>query len=132
MLSKNIVVLDINENLIKEYFGENIQYISIFGKFSKISGKEEKNENENLFQIIEKDINNNINNLLNIISSFYYILFYRFKDDKRYRDLSNIGNVYINLILKNFVIFLDKRFKSKMQLNKSLFELFKELILFYI
>lgn len=126
------VVLESNENLIKEYFGENIQYISIFGKFSKISGKEEKNEIENLFQIIEKDINNNINNLLNIISSFYYILFYRFKDDKRYRDLSNIGNVYINLILKNFVIFLDKRFKSKMQLNKSLFELFKELILFDI
>ena len=122
--------LEINENLIKEYFGENIQYKEIFGKFNIIDEKQEKSEIDNLFQIIVKDINEDINKLLNIISSFYYLLLYKLKDHKRYRDISNIGNDYINLILKNFIIFLDKKLKSKLKLNKSLFDLFKELYLF--
>ena len=122
--------LEINENIIKEYFGENIQYKEIFEKFNKIDENQEKSEIDNLFQIIVKDINEDINKLLNIISSFYYLLLYRLKDHKRYRDLSNIGNDYINLILKNFVIFLDKKSKPNLKLNKNLFNLLKELYLF--
>ena len=128
--TKFFTFLEINENLIKEYFGENIQYKEIFEKYSVIDENQEKNEIDNLFQIIVKDINEDINKLLNIISSFYYLLLYKLKDHKRYRDISNIGNDYINLILKNFVIFLDKKLKSKLKLDKSLFDLFKELYLF--
>jgi hypothetical protein len=94
--------------------------------------KQEKNEIDYLYQIIEKEINEDANKLINIIGSFYYILLYILKDHKRYRDISNIGNDYIDLILKNFVIFLDKKYKSKIKLENSLFQLFKELSLFDI
>ena len=124
--------LEINENLIKEYFGENIQYKEIFEKFNQMDEKQEKNEIDYLYQIIEKEINEDANKLINIISSFYFILLYILKDHKRYRDISNIGNDYIDLILKNFVIFLDKKYKSKIKLENSLFQLFKELSLFDI
>ena len=34
---------------------------------------------------------------------------YKFKDSKQFREYSNIGNAYLNIILQNFIIFLDKK-----------------------
>ena len=90
---------------------------------------QEKIETENLLKIIDNEVNGNSDKLFNIIASFYYILYFQFKDPKKYNDLSNIGNTYINLIFKNFVIFLDSKFNTKMKLNKNLLELLNELYL---
>ena len=104
-----------NEELIKQYFGENIKYNEIF---EKNDYKEINDRKEELFNIIKEDININIDKLYIIITSFYYILFYKFKDIKEIEDRTNIGNVYINIILKNFVLSLAQRFDNN--LNKNL------------
>ena len=67
-------------------------------------------------------------NVFNIIASFYYLLFYQFKSRANANELSNIGNTLINIILKNFVIFLDKKYKNVVDFGDNLYELFKELI----
>ena len=118
-----------NEHSTKQYFGEEINYNEIHTKFSTMTEEQEKIETENLLKIIESEVNGNSDKLFNIIASFYYILYFQFKDPKKYNDLSNIGNSYINLIFKNFVIFLDSKFNTKMKLNKNLLELLNELYL---
>lgn len=112
--------LKYNENLIKEYFGKNIQYKEKFNNFSKMNTEQEEEQKNELFNIIKNDINDNRDKLYNIIASFYYLLFYKFKDSKQFKDMTNIGNAYLNLILKNFVIFLDRKLNYK---DKNLFEL---------
>ena len=118
-----------NEHSLKQYFGEGINYNEIHTKFSTMNEDQEKIETENLLKIIDNEVNGNSDKLFNIIASFYYILYFQFKDPKKYNDLSNIGNTYINLIFKNFVIFLDSKFNTKIKLNKNLLELLNELYL---
>ena len=69
----------------------------------------------------------NIDTLYIIIASFYYLLFYKFKDIKEIKGRTNIGNVYINIVLKNFILFFAERFDN---LNKNLIDLLHELYSF--
>ena len=119
-------IFKFNEYSIKKYFGENIEYQNILDKFSKMNEEQEKTEIENLIKIIENDINSK-DKLFNIIASMHYILLYKFKDPKKYKSLCNSGNTYINQIYKNFVLFLDKKLKTKLNLNQNVFELVNEL-----
>ena len=106
-----------NEVLIKGFFGNEIQYNEILNHLNEID--EKRNEEEkNLLEIIKNDINNHIERLYNIIASFYYILFYKLKDCNQFREMSNLGNVYINLIFENFINYLSINFKN---LDNNLF-----------
>jgi len=112
-----------NESIIQVYFGEGIIYDELYKYFFDMNlEKEEKQKNES-FEIIKKDINNKTDKLYNIIGSFYFLIMYKFKDSKQFREYSNIGNAYLNIILQNFVIFLDKKFNY----HDNLFELLQKL-----
>jgi hypothetical protein len=121
--------LETNIAIIKKYFGQNITFNEIYDNFRNMNEELANNKKEYLFHIIDNEINGNLNKIFNIIASFYCTLFYEFKDLKLYKDVSNIGNLYINLILKNFVFYLDKKYKTKLNLNKNLFELLLEIYL---
>lgn len=107
-----------NEALIKQYFGENLQYNDIL---EKIDYKEINKKKEELLSIIKKELNLDI-----IIDSFYYLLFYKFKDIKEIKGRSNQGNVYINTTLTKFTNFLAVNLDN----NKNLIELLYELYFF--
>lgn len=94
---------------------EKIQII-----LEKIDYKEISKKKEELFNII-KVYSDKVNI---IIDSFYYLLFYKFKDIKEKKGQTNIGNVYINTILTKFVDFLSSN------LNISLIDLLYELYSF--
>ena len=49
------------------------------------------------------------------------------KDLKQYNEVSNIGNVYINLLIKNVVIYLDQKYKNQLNLKINLFEILQGL-----
>ena len=115
--------LKTNENIIKQNFGENITYNEISEKINKIDEEEGKTQKENLLQIIFDDINNNTDKLYIIISSFFYLLFYKFIDQKENEEKSNLGNVYINLILKNFITYLN----NNINIDRDLFQVLNEL-----
>ena len=119
--------LEPNESLIKQYFDKNITYNGIIDHFRSMNTDKQNEQSDYLFEIIGDDIYNNTDKIYNIIASFYYLLFYEFKDLKLYKDKSNIGNVYINLILKNFVIYLDQKLRT--HIKQNLYELLKNLYL---
>ena len=121
--------IEANIQPIKQYFGQNISYNEIFDNFRLINKEKINDQKEYLFQIIDNDINGSTDKIFNIIASLFYLFFYVFKDPKLYNEISNIGNVYINLIIKNFVIFLDQQYKNRIKLGKNLFELLQELYL---
>jgi hypothetical protein len=124
--------LEDNESLLQRYFGNNIKYFDIYENFRIINIENDNINKEKLLQIIKNEISNNIDKLLNIIASFYYILFYEFKDKHKINKISNIGNAYMNVILKKFVIILDQNINSGENLNKKLFLLLTELYKFDI
>ena len=124
-----IIFLDNNKDLIKEYFNEDIQINEILENLNKMTEEKDKIEKKNLLNIIKNDINSNISKIYIIISSFYYLLLYKFKDLKQPKNTNNFGNIYITCILKNFVIFLNQSFDN---LEKSLFSLLFQLFLFDI
>ena len=123
---KYIIFLDNNKDLIKEYFNEDIQINEILENLNKMTDEKDKIEKKNLLNSIKNDINSNTGKIYIIISSFYYLLLYKFKDSKQ---PNNFGNIYITCILKNFVIFLNQNFDN---LEKSLFSLLFQLFLFDI
>ena len=110
-----------NEAIIKQYFGENTKYNQIL---EKIDYKEINSKKEELFTIFQKDINLDSNELIKIISSFYYLLFYKFNDIKKQKGRTNIGNGYINLILRTFVKFLAENIENLVNLIDILNELY--------
>ena len=122
--------LQANEQLIKDNFGHNIEYEQIIDDFRAMNKDQENNKKENLFNLLDNDINGNIDKIYNIIASFYCLLLYEFKDVKLYNNISNIGNALINLLLKNFVIFLDKKYRYRLNLSKNLFEYLNDLYIF--
>ena len=125
-----LILLSINETIIKQFIGNNFNYNQISKDFIEIQTESESPQEKRdiLFQIVQGDINNDMKNVFNIIASFYYLLFYQFKSRANANELSNIGNTLINIILKNFVIFLDKKYKNVVDFGDNLYELFKELI----
>lgn len=114
--------LKTNDGLINQYFGET--------KYNEILEKNECNEdNKNeLFNIISKD-SNDVKKVCTIIISFYYLLFYKFNDIKVIKGRTNIGNVYINMILKTFVKFLNIKYNN---LNTDFINVLNELYYFDI
>ena len=126
---KFIIFLDNNKDLIKEHFNEDIQINEILEYLNKMTEERDKIEKKNLLNIIENDIKSNKSKIYVIISSFYYLLLYKFKDLKQPKNTNNFGNIYITCILKNFVIFLNQNFDN---LEKSLFSLLFQLFLFDI
>lgn len=119
-----------NEDILKEYFGNNIKYFDIANTFLKLQGNQVIVELEKNYEALEKQIKGE-DQIYNLISSFYYLLLYKFKDSKQ-PNLKGISNILVNLTLTNFVIFLDERFKQKLNLTKNLFDALKELYLYNI
>ena len=126
---KFIIFLDNNKDLIKEHFNEDIQINEILEYLNKMTEEKDKIEKKNLLNIIENDVKSNTSKIYVIVSSFYYLLLYKFKDLKQPKNTNNFGNIYITCILKNFVIFLNQNFDK---LEKSLFSLLFQLFLFDI
>ena len=121
-----------NEQLIKQIFCLNISYNELIAHFTEIKNENQQNiQKDYFFQPVYNDINENLYKIFNIIASFYYLLFYVFKDSRQFKYVSNIGNVYINLILKNLVTFLDEKYKQE-NLNINLFYLLNDLYTFDI
>ena len=116
--------LTINDEIIKKVVGSNIKYNELLEKMDddKINKKREE-----LFNIVKKDINMNTDKILIIIVSFYYLLFYKFKDVKEIKGRNSFGNVYINYILKNFVMYLAKNLEN---IQIKLINLLNQLISF--
>ena len=121
---KFLLILSLNEIIIRQYFSYNFNYAEMAKIFDSLSSEEKK---ETYFDIVDGEINNSIDIIFNIIASFYYILFYAFKISKNSNDISNIGDTFINLCLKNFVIFLDKKYSNIMRLENNLYDLLKDL-----
>ena len=116
--------LETNENLIKEYIEKDIRYDELYNYFYNMKAEQEEKEKNDLFIKIKNDIKTSSDKIFNIIASFYYLILYKFKDQKQFREYTNIGNVYLNLILKNFIIFSDQKLKYP---DKNLFRLLSEL-----
>ena len=102
--------LRFNENKIKKYFGANFRYQNILEEFNRMTNSQENIKKEELFDKIKQEINNESNKIFNIIFSFYFLLIYVFKDHCQASYQKNLGNVYINLLLKKLVLFLDQKF----------------------
>ena len=121
-----------NEQLIKQIFCLNFSYNELIAHFTEIKNENQQNiQKDYFFQPVYNDINGNLYKIFNIIASFYYLLLYIFKDSRQFKYVSNIGNVYINLILKNLVTFLDEKYKQE-NLNINLFYLLNDLYTFDI
>ena len=125
-----LTFFEANEDILKEYFGNNIKYFDIANTFLKLQGNQVIVELEKNYEALEKQIKGE-DQIYNLISSFYYLLLYKFKDSKQ-PNLKGISNILVNLTLTNFVIFLDERFKQKLNLTKNLFDSLKELYLYNI
>ena len=125
-----LTFFEANEDILKEYFGNNIKYFDIANTFLKLQGNQAIIELEKNYEALEKQIKGE-DQIYNLISSFYYLLLYKFKDSKQ-PNLKGISNILVNLTLTNFVIFLDERFKQKLNLTKNLFDALKELYLYNI
>ena len=115
--------LSVNEMLIKYYFDQQFNHSQLFQEVLNMSEENINQKIENFFLVFETNLNNIENDIYNIIASFYYIIIYQCKGSP----IPNIGNTYLNLTLKNFVIFLDKKFKGKINFGDNLYELLKEL-----
>jgi len=89
--------------------------------------KEKQNYESEIYKYIKKEKSV----LINIMVSLYIRLIYEFEyDSNDSNKYGNIGNVYINVLLKNFIIYLDENFGSILEEKKekeNLFNLLKEL-----
>lgn len=120
-------IFQTNEDIIKKYISPDFSYSIVYKDF-KSKSKEQRNEGmETLFNLFEQETCNKKDIVLSIIASFYYLLFYLFKSSKFSKDYSNLGNPFINLILKNFVIFLDKKINKEKKVAENFYELLKDL-----
>ena len=84
-----------------------------------------KLEKPHLLKAINSQIKGDKKIIFEIIVSLYKRLIYEFKDNLNKSKSNNIDNVYVNFILKNFVIFLDQSFSKEININPNLFELLK-------
>ena len=127
---KFIIFLQKNIDLIKTQFSDRIDYLELRDTYIEMEEKKANEKAQYFFHKLWKEIIDNPDKILNILASLYCLLFYEFKISGQEEKKSNIGNVYINLILKNFVFFLDnldESFKNKLKFKKSFFQLLNEL-----
>jgi hypothetical protein len=108
-----------NEDVIKQNFGENTKYNEIL---EKIDNREIGKKKEELLSLVKNDLNGD--KLYTIIDSFFYLLFYKFKDTKEKKGRTNLGNVYINTVLTKFVNFLAANSDNSKNVIESLYELY--------
>ena len=125
--------LEYNFKIIKQYFGISLKYIEIKNELYKIKKSQEETQKDYLFNKINKYIKNSNKKIYNIIISFYYIFIYECKDKymENKSNVSLIANTYINLMLKNFVIFLNEKYKTLIS-DMNCFELLRNLYLYDI
>ena len=87
--------------------------------YYKLSNESQiKLEEPHLLKKISSQIKEDKRIIFDIIVSLYKRLIYEFKDNLNKSKSNNIDNVYVNFILKNFVIFLDQNY------SKQLFQIF--------
>jgi hypothetical protein len=108
-----------NEDVIKQNFGDNTKYNEIL---EINENKEIGKKKEELLSVVKNDLNGD--KLYTIIDSFFYLLFYKFKDTKEIKGRTNLGNVYINTILTKFVNFLAANSDNSKNVIESLYELY--------
>lgn len=108
-----------NEDVIKQNFGENTKYNDIL---EKNDNEEIGRKKEELLSVVKNDLNGD--KLYTIIDSFFYLLFYKFKDTKEKKGRTNLGNVYINTVLTKFVNFLAANSDNSRNVIESLYELY--------
>ena len=120
-------IFQINENIIKNYFSPDFDYKNIYNDFKSKSKNKRDEDIKIFFNIIKSQINNKKDIAYSIIASFYYLLFYLFKSSKFSNDDSNLGNPFLNIILKNLVIFLDKNINKEKNVSENFYELLKDL-----
>ena len=120
-------LLQINENVIKKYFKQYYDYKNVYKEFKSMNKIKRNEKIEELYAAIKLDINNKKDMMFTLIASFYYVLFYLFKSSKFSNDETNLGNPFMNLILKNLVIFLDQRNNNDILIENNLYELLKDL-----
>ena len=122
-----LILLKINESIIKKYFSESFDYSKLYEEFKSMTENERNSQINLLFSIIKMEINQKKDVVFNIIASFFYLLFYTFKVSKFSKEITNLGNPYINIILKVFVIILDKKFNNQIKIENNFYELLKDL-----
>jgi len=122
-----------NIDLIKFYFGNNInfqginQYIEKVNKENTSQTDMTKTQAYIIFNSISNFLNNNIYIICNIIASFYFILFYKFKNIYKNDSQINIENTHLSVCLKNFVIFLNENCQTYSNNGINLFQLLIDL-----
>ena len=121
--------IKINEEIIKKYISKNFNYSEIYKELNSMTERRRNKKLETLYPIIDSEINNNKDIMFNIIASFYYLLFYGFKLPNNSNGILNIGEPYVNLIFKNFVIYFDKKLRRKIKVKNNFYELLKDLYL---
>ena len=91
-----------------------------------------KLEKPHFLKKVDSEIDGDKKIIFDIIVSLYKRLIYEFKDNSNKSKSNNIDNVYVNFILKNFVIFLDEKYSKQLDIDPNLFELLKILYKFNI
>ena len=119
----------VSESITKLYFSNNFSHTKIFQEINYKDEQDLQQRVDNLYLSIEVNITNE-NSIYSIIASFYFFLFYLMKTSQNSTDVCNIGNTILNLALKNFVIFLDTKLKTKFKFSENLYELLKQLYIY--
>ena len=128
-----ICFLEWNIDLIKMYFGNNINYIGIVNYLKQLNNPQMRGNNyqrqeDIIFNNIAPILNNNINIISNIISSFYILLLYKFKDIYKTDSKCNMDNTHLTVALKNLVIYLNEKCPTYANDGNNLFQLLMDLI----
>ena len=128
-----ICFLEWNIDLIKMYFGNNINYIGIVNYLKQLNNPQMRGNNyqrqeDIIFNNISPILNNNINIISNIISSFYILLLYKFKNIYKTDAKCNMDNTHLTVALKNLVIYLNEKCPTYANNGNNLFQLLMDLI----
>ena len=131
--NKFMCFLEWNIDLIRMYFGNNINYNGIVDYIKQLNNQQIKgnnfqNQEDIIFNNIAFALNNNINVISNIISSFYVLLLYKFKDIYKSDAECNLNNTHLTVALKNLVLYLDQKLPAYSNNGMNLFQLLMDLI----
>lgn len=133
----NLFIIVNYEKVIKPYF-KDILYNFIIPNLKKVeemdcdlyygfsNPDDILGEKQNHLAKIDKHIKQEKSELVKIMVSLYIKLIYEFEyNSSNSNKCGNIGNVYINVLLKNFIIYLDENYGKI--LDENLFNLLKAL-----
>jgi hypothetical protein len=124
--NKFICFLEWNIDLIRANFGNNINYKDIVNYINQLNNFQ--NQEDTIFNNIAFTLNNNINIISNIISSFYVLLLYKFKNIYKTDAKCNMDNTHLTVALKNLVIYLNQKCPNYSNNGINLFQLLMDLI----